>query len=416
MKRIITFVVSLAILFLIYQFIVMLFISEHHIKYILIKDDVKFEVQEDYKKRNKEHIYDISIIKDDISIYFTLKEDLHKQKQIIKDLEFYESDGLLCVLPLSKGSIQSEIICSDGKTNYTSTYLRSINNSVVLSFIDTLKGKEILHPSYSYTENAEEYFKDTIYQKNILEGYTLGTWNYHGVNLYTNKEKKNLTPLDYDRYENTHSLMSDVYWIFPNYDQKYDFRSIYLINMEDLARKFIGFEDITISYNSYFNGMVDGKIYVTDKSNFTQYAINPRKDAIELVGSKQLDGKYFDGSFHDMSIYDLVNEEKRFSVSGLYDQELEEFGTVRVHKSNEGYYFKTSDNAIYYSSDSSFSKVTLLFQDSKMVDYRVAGDAVYYLSGDTIYQYSMYDGLKRVVVNNEFLYNSKNIFEVYKKS
>ncbi|MEG0994957.1 MAG: hypothetical protein RSE91_03215, partial [Bacilli bacterium] len=254
MRKVITFVGSIAILFLLYQFGITFFLKDHSLVYKIMKDNNTFEIKEDYHRFSKTEIYELAVKKDNITVYFTIKEKLHNQKQIVKTINFYEKDGMLCVKPTIIGNNQPEIMCSKGNETLSSSYLLSINNPIIISFIEELKSKEILHSSYSYTEKAETFFKDTVYQSNIMKDYTIGVWNYRGVNVYTKKDKKNLTPLTSDRYENTHSIMSNSYWIFPNYDLKYDFNSLYLINMEDLAKKTINLGDIMISFNSYFNG------------------------------------------------------------------------------------------------------------------------------------------------------------------
>ena len=68
----------------------------------------------------------------------------------------------------------------------------------------------------------------------------------------------------------------------PNYDQKYEYNSFYIINMtNNKIQNIILKKKKVISSDYYINGVVNDKIYIFDSDKLKQYVINPKKGKIE---------------------------------------------------------------------------------------------------------------------------------------
>lgn len=419
MKRVLMFTIFLGVLFLTYQFLVMLFVSNHHISYRLEEKEQVFFVQESYTLENKKHDYYFEIETKGHHFTFHNTSNLNKKKQVIQKIEYFESGNLSCIYPvLGKGkeNKQNDILCTDqsGKL-YDYSYLKQQNNLVVNAFVQRLQQLEYLNPSWKEENKKEVFAKLTIYPENMLKDYYIALWNYRGVDVISQNSRHSFPLVKKDRYENTHSRLIDKYYILPNYDQKYDFTDWIILDIVEWRESKLSMKG-KVSFDSYINGIVGDELYLLDKNNKIQYAINPITEKIRIVGNAELNGQYYEnGAWETRNIYDFINQELYF-VDEITLSELEQqYGKMDIKQSGRTYYFKTEDGKIYLTFQDHLDQAVLLFQDPKMVDWKVEEGVIYFLSDSTIYQYDEYSGLKPVIESNELRYNYKNIFEVYKK-
>lgn len=417
MKRAVQIVVLLILLFLVYQFVSMLLINEHTLSYIITNDDKNFQITEKFKKVNHSHDYFFEIEVDDHQFVFHNTSNLNKKKQVIDHVEYFTVGNLFCIYPVieEKGeSKQNDILCDQAGKLVTYSYLRQQNNKVVDAFVQNLQQKEYSNISWDQFDEPESFEQLTLYPKNMVEGYHILLWNYRGIDIVNHDSKYTFHLLNQDRYENTLSRLVGKYYIFPNYDSKHEFNEWYSIDVVDWTKETLNM-DQTVSFDSYVNGVVDGKLYLVDKDNQKQFAVDPKKKEVQEVGNVDLQGKYYYNQWEDRNFYDFMNQNLYFQTSISLESMSKKYGDIEVKKSNQEYYFKTSDGSFYETFEGNLEKEVLLFQDANVVDWKVVDNVIYFLSGSTIYQYDNYTGLKKVVQSNELKYNYQNIFEVYKK-
>lgn len=417
MKRVFFFVLALLLLFFIFQFVVTLFINEHDISYTLQNGDKSFQVEEVFKRDGKKHDYYFDITVDQHHFSFHNDSNLDKNKQVIEKIEYFESDDLFCIYPVileKKNTKQNDILCQKGKEQYTYTALHQQNNILVDAFVQRLQQMEYQNASWDEINQPETFQDMTIFPTNLLPNSYLLVWNYRGINIIDQQSRYSFSVLDSDRYENTHSKLVGKYYLFPNYDQKHDFTEWYVIDVVDWTQEVFKMDD-SVSFDSYVNGVVDGELYLTDRSNKRQIAVNPSKKSVREVGSVENDGTYYHGKWENKSIYDLIQHDMIFDDPISLKEMEDKYGNIEVKRGTQEYYFKTEDGRVYETFSEDPTRAILLFQDQNIVNWQVVDNVIYFLSDSTIYQYDDNTGLKPIAQSNEFKYNYHNIFTVYKK-
>ena len=79
------------------------------------------------------------------------------------------------------------------------------------------------------------------------------------------------------------------------------------------------------------------------------------------------------------------------------------------------YYFKTKDGVVYEIINDDFDHPIKLFQFNDLVEWNVKYGVISGISKNTLYTYTNRNGLRPVIVNNELIYNYKNICDFMKK-
>ena len=85
------------------------------------------------------------------------------------------------------------------------------------------------------------------------------------------------------------------------------------------------------------------------------------------------------------------------------------YDTKEIKKDKDSSYFITNDGKIYRVIQDAEHPV-LLCQFDDIKEWQVHDDGVSFIVDDTLYLYTDFYGLKPILVNPEFPYNSKNIY------
>ena len=105
--------------------------------------------------------------------------------------------------------------------------------------------------------------------------------------------------------------------------------------------------------------------------------------------------------FRSHKVDSLLTSNKK--ITKLYD-------TTDIKKNRDDYYFMTEDGSIYRVIDEDYEHPILLCQFDDIKEWQVHDDGVSFIVGDTLYLYTDDYGLKPILVNPEFVYNSQNIY------
>lgn len=415
MKRILKFMVLLITLFLVYQFIILLFVKEHHLDYTIQTEKGKYTVKETFSKEGKDSIYSFEMIgPKNKSYHFQAYEDYNKQEKIIEKIELYEQGETTCIYPVLKGNRQSEIICRQGNQEVSLSYLL-LSDKNITTFLNNLTKKGYQSTVWNLENEKKVHKQFTYYQDNIDENQAVYFWNYRGVYVITGKEDLTSKDLfEVDKYENNQSILVGSNYLTIDSDQKYDFDTIFLIKSFYPGVDTITLKD-KISQDSYFCGAVDDLAYLIDRKNKKQYEVNPKSRSVRLIGDVSLNAQYYDGkTWSTRNIYDFINQDTYFgiSVSSKLQQKYPEY-TIYPGK---GRTYLVKGNAVYYISDIYQDSPILLFELEDLKEIKVKENQVFAISKDTVYKYSIEKGLRPIMTSREILFNSKNIYEVAFKS
>lgn len=413
MKKMLTIVCILGVLSLLYQFFVLLIMNQHEANYSIKTETNSFMVEEAYHKKDGFNIYNLKIEDKDKRVFVSsIDKNLNRQSRVIKDIKEYQANNLYCVAPIFKDKKIENVLCLFNNSQVSVSYLHQIGNSDVDIFINNLKneGYDVNSEIDKSTNIVKTEDNISIYDE-IDENMFTTIWGYKNLYVLNNKEITKKDLLSKDSYFNDYGILSGKYYVIMNSDDN-DFISFYVVNIKDGGKAKIEF-DYTISKNSYFNGIYNGKIYLTDIGNSRQYVINPATEKIEEVGTSK-ECKYFDGeSLKNVNISDLVGEKKYFVDKKIDDDITNKYTGYSLIESYGNYYYQDSNGGVYQVIGNYPDYKVLLFQFNDFKELKVVHNNIFGISKDTIYRYNNSIGIRKVATYRELSYNYKNMYDIY---
>ena len=321
------------------------------------------EVVENYYKRNKYYLFTINYktVKYPLKIY----NEYTRKRKLVKKITINEEDNIVClnVNALSKTSI----LCSED------------NELKDLNLLNTKYLEEYYGIANEKASKLGEYKKIGIYDKS--NDYFI--WNYKGF-YHLSEDNDSIDIFNDDNYKNYLSYQTDRYLIFPDYDSEYYFQKLYIYDVQKEKLNTLDIED-EVSYESYFLGHLDNKVYLLDKKNKKEYEINLKKETIKEISDDNYI-KFYNKKWTEISINKLINNEQTFTYKERYDYILE-------------------DETLYLVLDKINIQVSNL--KVKKIVY-INDDTVYYLSDNKLYSYKYLDKEKLLLQYNEWNFNYNN--------
>ena len=379
-------------------------IKEHEVSYTIDKYNIK-----EHFYINKNHYYDLIITKDKENYTYTLDKNFSKEKRIIKSIKTFKSNNLVCIVPTYKKNIELNVYCNLDNQEVSIDYLLKTYNNDFKIIKKKIKKYKIYYPSTStvYTK----YKKNTVFKENILDNDNYYIWNYKGILVLNNKELKYKKILDYDLYDNIMVTTIDRYYILFENTNVNGIENIYYYDSRTNKLNTFKLKE-KLDKDSYINGVVDNLIYVTDRKNKKEYKINiPRKSITQVDDS--INYIVFKNKKKEiMSKSDFFMNDQYFDNVNIKDNKV----TDSLELKKEGnYYYYYKNNKIYKVLDTNkkYSKLLLELDDIK--EWKVYSDKIIIMSGNTIYEYTEKEGLRKIVKSNELKYNYKNIYKIGKK-
>ena len=373
----------------------------HDIKYKVNN----FEVHEKYiKDTNKGYDITIKIKKNEYPIQVFEKLG----KKVIKRIKHFKDNSYECVLPIFKdGKTKTDVICRTNKKIYNYTDLKGQNKKL---------DKNISEYSYDNREDKLSKKKDIdnliIYKNiNLLDNY-LTLDNYKGVFIIKNDKVKNIKLFRRDVYKKEIRILNGKYYVVANYDEKYDFHNIHVIDITDYNKETIVSND-AISFDSYIQGIHDNKIYLFDNNNLIQYEINIKRNSAKKVGDKESDVLFYDLDRKEkISVYKAAKG-KKFNYykvdSGKYKR------VDKVGNKLGFYYYYKKNNDIYdvYRSSLKDKNKKYLFSTNDINRITYKDDSIYYVKDKYLKVYNDKFGNKTILRYNELEFNESLNFYIY---
>lgn len=410
MKKIVSILVLLILLFFVGQLCLTFFKKGHEVNYKVSFNDKVFDICELYSKK-LDNSYNILIKNNDEVYYYTLPNEYNKQKKIIKSLEYFSHDNITCIYPILIDGTGTYLQCLEDGKRYSGY---ALNNDYINEIKNILKDKGYNIISEFDTDTTKILGNSTIYTNNLLKDDFITLWNYKGIQIIS-KDKFNIRNiLSFDKYQNNHGYLVDKYYIIPEYlsSKVLEFSKVTLIDVDKNETKLINL-GYTLSSSTYINGVVDNKIYYTDPVNLIQLEINPINGNSRLIGSKELGGQIYNGKWQDNNIYNFVDNEILFN--DVPDELNKKYSYEYIQSTNNSYYFY-NDNGIYQVPKENLDISILLFKTNNLNNFNVVNNTIYYVVGDTLYYFNENNGSVPVLKNNELRFNKLNRINIYRKS
>ena len=349
--------------------------------------------------------YQFVIKSGDGGIYFFDLLQKFSNKRMISDIKLMSSNNLVCINPIYKNHKNDDIYCLLDNLYVSNYYLFKNGNK---DFLSIIKKNNISVDKYNESSLSKDYKNIKVYQKNIADNNIFIIWNYNGFYVLNNKKLSYKKIIDYDLYDNVMSTISGNYFVLFNNNSVNGIDKLYYYNFkDDKVRTFK--INVLINKDSYINGVFNNIIYVTDRKEKKQYAIDIKKKSIELVGSYEL--KYIGYDNNSKILLDkneFFKSDYVFSNKKIINKEISL--SNEIVKSGEYYYFLEDSN--FYKSLNGNKQLLFVLDDVKY--YYVYDDSILIIANGSLYIYDD-NGLKKIVDSNELKYNYNNICMLWKK-
>jgi len=393
------------ILFFAFQIGINLLKKNHSIDYSLKNSGKTISIHEEYYKDKDSDYYYFEVTTNKIKFVFDKNNAFNKQKKIIDDIKIYEEDDLTCLSPVYiKNNSDPEIICNIGKEQYSYTEIKDKYD--LKKFVKSIDKFD--NDKFSISEKTIEASRNVVYNEHLYDNENILVYEYSSLVKVNNEDYYKIIFADYDVYENELGVLVGKYYVIPKYVKKPEYSSLLIIDIENETTRELKIKE-KLSTNIYINGVVGDRLYLFDKSNLVQYEINPKDKSYNIIGNKNNNAQYYDGKWSKRNIYDFTKQTLKFKNNyPIKDNYVEAFETDKF------YYYYNSNNEFYKVYKKNLNKPIFLFEYDDFKEVVVVNDCVYFIDGDTLYRYDN-SGLKKILVNKEFQYNSNNIYSVYFK-
>lgn len=310
--------------------------------------DIK--VRESYNKKEKLYTYLFSA--SDNKYEYSIKNNYINKRGLIKTANIENG----CLTASSNALIDFSVCKNDNE------YYTKFANDIV-------EGKI----SYE-VENIDVY---DLHQK------TFYIWNYTEFISLLNKDVEKISLFENDVYELELITKLNDYLVVADYNQKYKFNKLYLINSKNNKVEEVNL-DKNIYFNSYILGTYKKHIYIYDLQKELEYKINPFKSQV----SKNAYEILVNDEWEKVSVNKLNKKNLSFKNSSLF-----------------GYYVK--ENVLYYKNNNIVIRVSNL-PVSNIIESN--DQEAYFISEDTLYRVDINKGITKVMRYSEWNFTSKNIY------
>lgn len=410
MKKIFKILIILFIFVIILEVLFAIFGNGYNITYTILNDDKSYKVEETYIANNSsDDHYEITI---NNKFFVSIYDNLFKDSRLIKNIEEFSDGDLSCIYINFKSSkLKRDVICNIGGKQ--KLYHNIVGyNSKLDEFVNNLDNYDINMFKDDLSNKIEKGLVK-VYNNNIIKNHFIDLQKYKGI-YNINNEK--IIELDYyknDVYNPKLTISTDKYLISANYENDYSFDSIYIIDISNNQKKEIKLKE-SVSYDSYFQGEVNKKIYLFDKTNKKQYEIDPKKGKINEVGNEKKGILYYSGKWENKNALEFVNSEIKFQNIINYQNDSYD----KIEMSNNFYYlFDYYDNKVKVSKIdiNNTNYITEIFEVNSIRNIKYVNDYIFFIDGDDIKYYSDRTGVRTIINYSELTFNKNLNYFVYIK-
>ncbi len=359
------------IIVFLFLFLILCFYVFHRKNYVVDYTINDFAITEKYNKEENGYQF---LINYENQEFLMLKE--HKyiySKKLIQNVFAKQKEDIICLFFTSK-KISLYPLCKK-EDAYISYHL--------------IEDEELIPASYksNLLVNEKEYNALKLYS---LEENKYYLWNYTGFYVVTDQNVKEIKLFNSDIYSIPLTYKVGNYLVIANYDEKYNFNKFYVINTKNDKIRELKLKD-EISFDSYFLGSTEKKLYLIDKKNKAEYELDPKHLQIKNITNKTQGTILQQDEWESISIQSLINNEISFT-----------------HKENTCYEIR--ENTLYKIQNQLTTKIS-----NKNVKAIVSydKDKVFYLVDDSLYSYDDQEGEKLIINNFEWNFNYENMIYIF---
>lgn len=396
MKKLLKRIIFIIVMIIIINAILSIFKKSHVVNYSIKNNKINVNINETYK--NKKYYFVIKA--NDKKFSFSYDNRFNKRKRVVKDIIVSKEDDMLCIFPILSNDNYYGTICNKDNVLYNGSYFSKLN-------IDDILQKRNLKTSKKRV--IKDIQEAKVYLSNIPDDTYIYVWKYNGFITINNEDVQTLDIFSNDTYINKLGIKVDKYYILPNYDEKYEYKKLFIINMTNNRIKELVFDKKDVITNDYVNnGIINNKLYLFDVDNYVQYEINPKKNKYKKVGNKKDGFVFYDKEKVKVNYFDLKNKQtfNYYSIEELNDYQ-------NIINDFDSYYYVNNDDVILYNA--TLKEKMYLFHFEEVNSLFSNSSDLYFISGNTLYRYNLLEGLSKILVYDELLFNKTNRYSIYKK-
>lgn len=418
MKRLFKILLGLIIVFFLLRLGIKHFGNGHIISYKVNKINVT-ETLSINKKNNVDNYY-LKLKNKDINVDIQILKDFNKNKKILIDIQYEKINNQTCILPIFKDNqILTDIICVNKNIINNYSNLKGTNNELD-NFANRMR--DYGYNVKQYENNLKKYTKDKtlkLFTNNILENHYIALNDYRGIKTinFENKSINKINLFNKDIYDVKLSKgLNDKYVIF-DYNDKHDFNSIYIIDIKNNKQKEIKLKN-KISNNSKIIGTNKNSIYLIDYDNKREYEINIKNRNIKEVGNKDIGYITYNCSKQEKVKDKYILDKEYLMVNCNVNKKDKDYKRIDlVGGSESGYYYyyqKTVDGYKVYRSNVQNTKQKLYITTLENIDsIQYSNEHIYFIKNNQLSYYSDYTGIRTLLENSEFEFNSSLNYHLY---
>ena len=401
-------IIALVILFCL-KLIIHLFDKGHEVSYTVQNFNIKETLKVD--SLNKTDNYYFEIKHEKFKLNFQVFKEYNKSENIINKIMYHKMDNYECILPIFKNNeILTDIMCLK---NNEIIYYHDIKDT-------TSDMKQFVTALEKYGYNKNRYIDNAsavnvsgtqkVYEENIVDNHYIAFENYKGLSLI-GSDNKTVELFENDVYKKPVSIFTDKYYIVADYNSEYTFKKIYVVNLVNGNMSEIRSYN-EISFDSIMQGAVDGKIYLFDKDEETQYEVDLDRELVKKVNNQI---KYYNGKWTTMTLKE-AKEGKTFN--NYYSNSISGYDKVDKTGTTVGYYYlykKKGDKYLVYRADVQNTQIkTYLFETSDLKSIIYIDEYIYYRNKNT-WNYYHDNCTHKIIENSELEFNDDISLGVYIK-
>jgi hypothetical protein len=430
MKKMFGIVVVLLILYIASQIIYGYAVGSRTNLYEIKVNDTIYQVKEIYTTRHRSanrnvvdknnYYYEVSN-DNKLLLSFKIAGNYTGVERFLKTLKIYENSDLFCAYPVFKDKVDDlDVMCNNKNNYYLYNTVKGQNAGLDL-FVSYLKELDYNHPSWNDTNlETRKVGSFVIYPNNITDDQNFVVWQYNGFYRIANRGDKYFPLNTSDQYNPNITTMVNQYYVVPDYKDEHKFTRLFVTNLISGSINTLEL-GITISYDSFIQGIVEDKIYIIDRSSKTQYAIDIYDKKTTLSGDINNSTKYYNnGKWEKKSIYEVVDNNMVFKIESNIPDNFKSYNPLFINEiggETDGYYYiyikENNSVGVYRVDKQNINVLTLIFRVPSIKNIKYARDDIYFISNDTLYTYRGNLGLRPVVKYSEFVFNESNLYNVY---
>lgn len=416
MKKLFLMLIVLFILYLGIQFMFSWFSTGQDNNYQLEAENITFDINEKADYTGEEDNYRYTVKSDDLVYRFQIFHNYGKLPKVLKEIKYFKNDTNTCILPIFKEDlVLMDMLCyREGNLTYyynikgqdkeLDEYVKKLKNYDQNQFVDSKSSEEIEHIN--------------VFKENLVKDHFIGITNYRGIyNISDNFNSivYKISLYNNDIYNQKIGIFVDSYYISADYNKDHEFNKLNIIDLVHIKDNKITSND-AISFDSYIQGVVDGKVYLYDKDSKIQYEIDVAKKSIVKYSSNSIH-YYKNGEWTTMTIAE-ANDETKFSDAAI-DYTNDDYDRIDKVGGAQGYYYlykKNGQQYDVYRVDSQNKEGLIYLFSTKNIDSICYVDGyVYYVNGDKIQAYHDSFGIRTMVQYSELEFNKNLNFNVYSR-